>query len=111
MCPCSVLSSCLYHLLNEALTRKQLTPDLVVTLTQILEVYVLSWQQQEAELRAKEEEESSLYRFKSQVHGDERSEEEKLEAEFRESFPEFTQVYTIGPANNNALQVSYSILN
>lgn len=76
-----------------------MTSDLVMTLTKILEMYVLSWQQAEEKRKLQEEEQASLYRYKSQVHGDERSEEEKLETEFQENFPQFTQV--------NILMASY----
>ena len=80
------------HIQNEALVRGELSDDLRMTLTQILEVFVLSWQQEQQRLRDKEEEEASIYRFKSQVHGDDRSEEERLEQEFRDNFPLFEQV-------------------
>ena len=53
---------------------------------------MLSWQQEEQKRREAEDEAASLYRFKSQVHGDERSEEERLEQEFRDTFPLFEQV-------------------
>ena len=70
----------------------ELSTDLQMTLTHILEKFVLSWQQEEQKRRAADEEAASLYRFKSQVHGDERSEEERLEQEFREAFPLFEKV-------------------
>ena len=72
--------------------RGEMTSYLRATLTYILEMFVLSWQQEEQRKKEAEEEQASLYRFKSQVHGDERSENERLEAEFRESFPLFEQV-------------------
>ncbi|XP_053396218.1 midasin-like isoform X2 [Mercenaria mercenaria] len=95
----SVLSSCLFTVHNAASVRKELTSGLVMTLTQILEMYVLSWQRAEEERKAREEEEASLYRYKSEVHGDERSEEEQLEANFQENFPQFTQDFVdlVGP--------------
>jgi len=58
----SILSGSLHSLVLEAKTRGHLTRDLVVTLTHILDMYVLSWQQQEAAKKAKAEEEASLYR-------------------------------------------------
>jgi midasin len=84
---------------NAVSVRKELTSDLVMTLTKILEMYVLSWQQAEEERKAKEEEDAVLYRYKSQVHGDERSEEEQQEADFQENFPQFTQDFVdlVGP--------------
>ena len=89
----SILNCCLLHIENEALVRSELPADRQMTLTHILEKFVLSWQQEEQKRREAEDEAASLYRFKSQVHGDERSEEEKLEQEFRENFPLFEQVW------------------
>lgn len=107
----SVLLSSLYHLVNEAATRQYLSSDLTMTLTQILDVYVSQWQLQEEELKAKERDESSLYRYKSEVHGDERSEEEQLEAEFRQSFPVFTQVKTMHIHENKFKLLSFITTN
>ncbi|WAR08077.1 MDN1-like protein [Mya arenaria] len=87
----SILLGCLHHLVLEAETRGQLTSNLVVTLTLILDMYVLAWQQEEEARKVKEQEEASLYRYKSQVHGDERSEEEQIEAEFLHNFPTYKQ--------------------
>ena len=92
LCLYSVLNSCLLHIQNEALVKGELSYDLRIALTNILEKFVLSWQQEEQRKMEKEEEEASIYRFKSQVHGDERSEEERLEQDFREIFPLFDQV-------------------
>lgn len=72
--------------------RKELSCDLKMALTQILEIFVLSWQQEEKKKKEAEEEAATIYRFRSQVHGDERSEEEILEEDFRENFPLFEEV-------------------
>ena len=88
----SLLLGGLCHLVNEARSRRYLSPDIQTTLTQILDIYVSQWLEQEAAAKAKEEEDGSLYKYKTEVHGDERSEEEQLEAEFRDLYPEFTQV-------------------
>ena len=55
---------------------------------------MLSWQQEEEARKAKEEDEASMYKYKSQVHGDERSEEEQLEAELKATFPQYQQVHS-----------------
>ncbi|KAL4232858.1 AAA ATPase midasin [Mactra antiquata] len=89
----SLLTSSLLHLQNSANVRREMTPDLLITFTKILETYVSSWQQAEEEKKLREEQEASLYRYKSQTHGDERSEEEQLEAEFKQYYPEFTGDY------------------
>ncbi|KAH3728947.1 hypothetical protein DPMN_054910 [Dreissena polymorpha] len=87
----SILSGGLYCVVLEAQARGALTPDLLMTLTHILDMYVSSWKHEEAARKVKEAEEASLYRYKTETHGDERSEEEQLEADFLQNFPSFNE--------------------
>ena len=88
----SLRNSGLALVYNDSFIRKELTPQLMYTLSKLLDQYVVAWQQQEERRKQKEEEEACLYRYKSEVHGDERKEEEKEEAEFRQNFPSFEKV-------------------
>ena len=87
-----LLSCSLLLLKTHALQSGEVTPDLFMTLTHILDLFVKAWQEQEERRRQKEEEEAALYRFKDRSHGDGRTEEEKEEDAFREAFPSFRDV-------------------
>ncbi|XP_048240547.1 midasin-like [Haliotis rufescens] len=67
----------------------ELSPQLTFTLSRLFELFVRAWQEQEEARRRKEEEKQALYRYKSQTHGDDRSDEQKEEEDFRASFPSF----------------------
>ncbi|XP_050394421.2 midasin [Patella vulgata] len=79
--------------------RGELTADITLTLSNLFGAFVSAWQDQEDRRRKKEAEDASLYRFRSKTHGDERTEEEKEEAEFKSSFPSFEKEYAdlVGP--------------
>ncbi|XP_046580015.1 midasin-like [Haliotis rubra] len=70
----------------------ELAPQLTFTLSRLFELFVRAWQEQEEARRRKEEEEQALFRYKAQTHGDDRSEEQKEEEDFRASFPSYEKV-------------------
>jgi membrane protein involved in colicin uptake len=69
-----------------------MTPACLHILTDLLTLSATTWQQQEAEARRRDEEKSSLYRYKS--HGEELKEEERDEVERRQMFPTYEQVHS-----------------
>ncbi|XP_076077814.1 midasin-like isoform X3 [Mytilus galloprovincialis] len=89
----SLRSSGLDLVNSDSFIRKELTPRLIFTLSKLLDQFVETWQQQEERRRQKEEEDDCLYRYKAQLHGDERMEAEKEEDEFKQNFPSFEQDY------------------
>lgn len=91
----SLRSSGLDLVNSDSFIRKELTPRLIFTLSKLLDQFVETWQQQEERRRQKEEEDDCLYRYKAQLHGDERMEAEKEEDEFKQNFPSFEQVINL----------------
>ncbi|GFR95392.1 midasin, partial [Elysia marginata] len=67
----------------------RLDDDLVSSLMSVLAQFASAWQEQEERRRQKEAEEGALYKYKEKTHGDERSEKEIEEADFRASYPSF----------------------
>lgn len=88
----SLRNSGLVLVYNDSFIRKELSPQLLFTLSKLLNQFVMAWQLQEERRKQKEEEEACLYRYKAEVHGDERKEEEREEAEFQQNFPSFDKV-------------------
>ena len=86
----------LLHVKNHAMTTRRLDRDTVYTMSRLFHLYVSAWQRAEKERTEREVERESLYRYKSQAHGDGLSEEEREEREMRESFPTFDQVGASG---------------
>ena len=80
---------------NHSLLSRELTFDVTFGLSRVFDLFVSAWSEQEERKRLKEREDESLYRYKNQVHGDERSEEEILEADFKSSFPTFEKVSVV----------------
>ena len=78
------------------MTTRRLDRDTVYTMSRLFHLYVSAWQRAEKERTEREVERESLYRYKTQAHGDELSEEEREEREMRESFPTFDQVGASG---------------
>lgn len=72
---------------------QELNSDLFADLVHILDLFVRAWRDQEEHRRQREEEEGSLYRIKEKMHGDDRTEKEREEADFREAFPSFHAVH------------------
>lgn len=66
-----------------------------MTLSSILNMYSTAWVEQEDRRKQKEAEESALYKYKEQIHGDERSEKEREEAEFKAAYPTFEKVRSL----------------
>lgn len=87
-----LLRSCLFHLRNESFICGDLSSDMTLTFSQLLNEIVSLWQKQEEQKKLREAEQDQLYRFKVKVHGDERSQDQIEEDEFRSSFPSYIKV-------------------
>jgi len=61
-------------------------------LTSIFHHYVNIWRQREEARRQREEEEKSLYRYRTETFGDLLTEEQRDENEIKQMFPSFEQV-------------------
>ncbi|CAG5129149.1 unnamed protein product, partial [Candidula unifasciata] len=70
---------------------RHLDSNFIATLSGILHRFTSAWAEQEERRKQKEAEESALFKYKEQIHGDERSENEKEEADFRAAYPSFEQ--------------------
>ena len=58
----------------------------------VFDLFTKAWEGQEERRRQKEAEEAAMYKYKETTHGDERSEQEIEEEEFREAYPTFDKV-------------------
>ncbi|CAL1534634.1 unnamed protein product [Lymnaea stagnalis] len=72
-----------------SLTSGQMDQDMIGVLSRVLDQFTTAWLEQEERKRLKEAEEATYYKYKDQVHGDERSEKEREEADFKASYPSF----------------------
>lgn len=70
---------------------RQIDSSLISAISHILGLFTAAWAEQEERKRQKEEEEAALYKYKDQIHGDERSEKEKDEADFKAAYPSFAK--------------------
>ena len=77
----------------------RLDASLSLCVMRILDHFASSWSAQEDRRRMKEAEESALYKYKEQTHGDERSDQEREEEEFRQAYPTFEKV---SPCSENS---------
>ncbi|RUS90710.1 hypothetical protein EGW08_001514, partial [Elysia chlorotica] len=84
-----LLSCALLYLKAHSASSGRLEPSLVSSLQTVLTQFASGWQEQEERRRQREAEEGALFKFKDKVHGDERSEKEKEEADFQASYPSF----------------------
>ncbi|ESP03976.1 hypothetical protein LOTGIDRAFT_230254 [Lottia gigantea] len=89
----------LYLIKIHCINSGELTSHITQTLSNLFTTFVTAWQDQETRRREKEAEDASLYRYRSKNHGDEKTDEDKDEAEFKSSFPSFENVYAdlVGP--------------
>ena len=77
---------------NHVVNTKILDADTITLLSQVFGLYANSWQTTLDEKREKAAEKESLYKYKSQIHGTELTEEQQEEIEIREAFPSFEEV-------------------
>ncbi|XP_061171188.1 midasin-like [Saccostrea echinata] len=70
--------------------RKELNREILLSLHQIFNCFMLPWKQQE-EIRRQKEAGEGLYKYKTKLHGDDRDNEVIEEEEFRQNFPSFQQ--------------------
>ncbi|XP_062583313.1 midasin-like, partial [Saccostrea cucullata] len=80
----------LFLLRNSAMMRKELNREILMSLHQIFNRFVLSWKHQE-EIRRQKEADEGLYKYKTNLHGDDRDNDVIEEEEFRQNFPSFQQ--------------------
>ncbi|XP_041350636.1 midasin-like [Gigantopelta aegis] len=79
---------------NHSILSRELTFEVTFALSRVFDLFVSIWSEQEERKRQKEIEDESLYRYKDQVHGDERSEQEIQDDEFKSSFPTFEKDFS-----------------
>ena len=71
---------------------KNLDSQSVALLLHVFSLYANSWQAAEDAKRVREAEKESLFKYKSQSHGIDLTEDEQEEIEIRQTFPSFEQV-------------------
>ncbi|XP_077869169.1 midasin [Saccoglossus kowalevskii] len=84
-----LLKIAVLHTKNHAILKGRLDKQTLELLTQLLGTLVESWKQTEELARLKEEEDAQLFKYKSKLHGDGLTEEEREEKEFKKSYPTF----------------------
>nr|XP_054753628.1 midasin-like [Lytechinus pictus] len=89
----SILKLALYHTTNHTTLHGQLTPVTLDLLHGIMGSFVSHYHRAEEAARQREEEEASLYKYKSRSHGDGMTDEQMEEKELRESFPSFEKEF------------------
>eukprot|EP00057_Strongylocentrotus_purpuratus_P015788 XP_011670262.1 PREDICTED: midasin [Strongylocentrotus purpuratus] len=89
----SILKLALHHTTNHTTLHGQLTPSTLDLLHGIMKSFVSHYHQAEEAARQREDEEASLYKFKSRSHGDGMTDEQLEEKELRESFPSFEKEF------------------
>ncbi|XP_035663677.1 midasin-like [Branchiostoma floridae] len=89
----SLLQPALLHVRNHSLQTGQLTGPTLQQLRHILQSYVLRWQEGREQDKEKEQEEASLYKWKSKTHGDSLTEEQQEEREIRQQFPGYEEAF------------------
>ncbi|XP_078617566.1 midasin-like [Branchiostoma floridae x Branchiostoma japonicum] len=89
----SLLHPALLHVRNHSLQTGQLTGPTLQQLRHILQSYVLRWQEGRELDKEKEQEEASLYKWKSKTHGDSLTEEQQEEREIRQQFPGYEEAF------------------
>ncbi|XP_078699924.1 midasin-like [Branchiostoma floridae x Branchiostoma belcheri] len=88
-----LLHAALLHVRNHSLQTGQLTGSTLQLLRHILQAYVLRWQEGREQDKEKEQEEASLYKWKSKTHGDSLTEEQQEEREIRQQFPGYEEAF------------------
>ena len=88
----SILKLALHHTTNHAHLHGLLNPATLDLLQGILGSFVSHYHQAEMAAKQREEEEASLYKYRSRSHGDGMTDEQLEEKELRESFPSFEKV-------------------
>lgn len=84
-----LLLSSLLHLKNHILSSQQFPFVVLEQLSDILDLFVSSWQKREEERKKLEQEKESLYRFKTVYHDSGPDDERISETDFRQRFPNF----------------------
>ncbi|XP_035825952.1 midasin isoform X2 [Aplysia californica] len=68
---------------------QRLDARLTAGLFRVFDLFAQAWTAQENRRRQREAEKAALFRYKEETHGDERSEAEREEAEFKAAYPTF----------------------
>ncbi|XP_072178223.1 midasin-like [Diadema setosum] len=89
----SILKISLHHTANHARICGRLDPTTLDLLQGILGSLVSHYHQAEQAAMQREEEEASLYKYKTRRHGDGMTDEQKEERELREQFPSFDKEF------------------
>ncbi|XP_014672453.1 PREDICTED: midasin-like [Priapulus caudatus] len=84
-----ILMTSLEHTKNDAMDSGALTQRNLKMLCCLFGKFAQEWRRQEEAAKIKEQVDASLFKYKSQTHGQELTEEQQDEVEFRKRFPEF----------------------
>ncbi len=87
-----VTQTALHHVVNYMQNAQGIDLSSVEVFSRILACYVSSWQAMEDAKRRAQMEKESLYKYKSTLHGDELTEEQRDELAIRNAFPSFEKV-------------------
>ena len=90
--PNRLLSCAMSHATNHLAVTSTLDQAAILFLSRLFHTYVAAWRNAEEIQKEREEEQASLYRYKTQTHGDAHTEEERDQAEIEQQFPSFEQV-------------------
>ncbi len=101
---CRVTQTALHHVVNYIQNAGGLDSSSVQLFSRILVRYVSSWQAAEEAKRRAQMEKESLYKYKSTVHGDELTEEQRDELAIRKAFPSFEKV-NVSRSHNRTFNV------
>ncbi|XP_067841398.1 midasin [Heptranchias perlo] len=89
-----LLMNALLYLRCHVLSVGELNQESLQLFRHICQAIVNAWDEQEECRRVKEEQQASLYKYKSKQYGSGLSEEEEEEREFRENFPQYTKDFS-----------------
>ena len=90
-----MLKKVLLLMRNHVANTKTLDAEAIALLSRVFSLYANSWQAVVDTEKEREMEKESLYKYKSQTHGTELTEEQLEEIEIRQKFPSFDQVQSL----------------
>ncbi|KAH9525008.1 hypothetical protein Btru_000088 [Bulinus truncatus] len=84
-----LLVCALFLIRAHSFTSRCINSNVMTTLSNVLDNFTNAWTRQEEQKKLKETEKSALFKYKDECHGDERSDREKEEADFKAAYPTF----------------------
>ncbi|KAH9525003.1 AAA ATPase midasin [Bulinus truncatus] len=84
-----LLVCALFLIRAHSFTSRCINSNVMTTLSNVLDNFTNAWTRQEEQKKLKEAQKSALFKYKDECHGDERSEREREEADFKAAYPTF----------------------